>query len=117
MPGHNCATVTQAPAVRKALLRVKKVWVPKRSQVVVNQLVTTITPTATQVNQVMYVTQSGADAGWKVATKRARHKGAPMSTSNTFFTLVEDDTDEESVEEGNEVHEVEGVDWPPDPLC
>ncbi|XP_056689965.1 uncharacterized protein [Spinacia oleracea] len=84
--------------------QVKKVWVPKKTQVVVPPPI--VTPSATPLNQTVPLNQSGADAGWRVATKGARSRGVP--TSNTFFPLVEDDSDGESVEDDVELQEGEG---------
>lgn len=80
-----------------------------------NHVPTTVTPSATPVNQAMPMTHSGVDAGWRVATKKTKHKGVPVSTNNSFCPLVEDDTDEESLEEESGDGEVLGL--PPDLVC
>ncbi|XP_056685384.1 uncharacterized protein [Spinacia oleracea] len=85
MPGHNCAlAVKRRVEPQQKDTRVKKIWVPKKHQ------------------------------GWKVATKKSRNKGAPVSTTNHFGALDEEDTEEE---EGT--HIVENIeddeDIPPPP--
>lgn len=98
---------------------VKKVWVPKKQQVVVNQAPTNVTPSATPVNQAMPMTHFGADGGWRVATKRTKHKGVPVSTRNTFCTLVEDDTNEDSMDDdvGADTGDDLATILPPESLC
>ncbi|XP_056693089.1 uncharacterized protein [Spinacia oleracea] len=97
LPGHNCASVakTQVQQASKPP-QVKKMWVPKKTTVPPAVIVT---PSATPLNQSLVVNQSGADAGWKVATKGARSRGVPVSHNNSFRPLNEDDSYEVVVED------------------
>ncbi|XP_056685988.1 uncharacterized protein [Spinacia oleracea] len=120
MPGHNCEAVnyTHHQPTRKETQKVKKVWVPKKQQPVVAGAPT---PASTPLNQPVAVTHSGADAGWRVATKSTRNRGVPVPTSNTFCTLVEDDSDtpntDDDIDGDTAVGQGDGIVLPPDPLC
>lgn len=50
-----------------------------------------VTPAVTPINQAMLGTRSGADEGWRLDTKKARSKGVPVTTSNHFYALNEEE--------------------------
>lgn len=110
MTGHDCSVVKlkQVQSKKQPPPVVRKVWVPKK-KVVPQGPTTLVTPMASQA-----LTHSGADGGWRVATKKSKNKGIPVSTDNYFSALDEEATDEEGEGSEEEDVQVDEEDIPPD---
>lgn len=96
MVGHNCET--KAGVVKKAAVPVKKVtkkWVPKKQQpVVVQSTQAQVVPTQATPVGTSSVIHSDDDAGWRVDSRRVKHREerVPPSTTpvqNVFGVLTQ----------------------------
>ncbi|XP_021754907.1 uncharacterized protein LOC110720205 [Chenopodium quinoa] len=102
MPGHDCSFLgkpVQKPVTKQPT---KQIWVPKKQQQGQKPVPAQV---ATPEHQTLAVTQSGADFGWRVATKKSKNRGVPVSTSNVFDQLPK--IDMQPIDVGNDVAQEE----------